>query len=226
LLCTLAVAGVLYLFYKIRINQLMRLQTIRTRIARDLHDDIGSTLSSINMISSMAKGNDGSRKKASEMFNTISSASGQAMELMSDIVWSINPKNDSMEMIIIRMRQYASEILEAANISFTIELNGFDKRVQLPLEIRKDFYLIFKEAINNLAKYSDAQHARIIMNFSHNVIHLVIEDDGVGFDLDQIDSGNGLKNMKARSRDIKGEFSIYSMPGAGTRVSLDIPLAP
>lgn len=225
-LCTIAIAGILYTFYRIRINQLIRLQNIRTRIARDLHDDIGSTLSSINMISSMADRSRTSESKSAELFHTISNASGQAMDLMSDIVWSINPKNDHMEMIIIRMRQYASEILEAANISFTLEIEDEHKDILLPLEVRKDFYLIFKEAINNLAKYSKAKHVTIRLNFNNQLIHLSIEDNGIGFDPSEITSGNGLKNMKARAGQLKGEIAIQSKEGQGTRVDLTIPLTP
>lgn len=225
-LCTIAIASILYLIYRFRINQILKLQSIRTRIARDLHDDIGSTLSSINMISSMADRTIVSEKKSNELFHTIAAASGQAMDLMSDIVWSINPKNDRMEMILIRMRQYASEILEAANISFTIEMNEEDKNILMPLEIRKDFFLIFKEAINNLAKYSKARHVSIRLNFKNQMICLSIEDDGQGFDLAQISSGNGLKNMKARASQLKGHVNIISEKAKGTLVDLKIPLTP
>lgn len=226
LLCTFAIAGILYTFYKIRINQLIRLQSIRTRIARDLHDDIGSTLSSINMISSMADQTALPEKKSNELFHTIAAASGQAMDLMSDIVWSINPNNDRLEMIIIRMRQYASEILEAANISFTLEMNEEDNDVLLPLEIRKDFFLIFKEAINNLAKYSKADHVSIKLHFINGMVHLSIHDDGIGFDPEEVSNGNGLKNMSARARQMKGAISISSKNPKGTRVDLKIPLTP
>jgi ligand-binding sensor domain-containing protein/two-component sensor histidine kinase len=225
-LCALGLGTILYTYYRIRINQLIRLQNIRTRIARDLHDDIGSTLSSINIISSMADRVSPSETKSSELFHTISNASGQAMDLMSDIVWSINPGNDKLEMIIIRMRQYASEILEAAGIDFVIEMNEADKNILLPLEIRKDFFLIFKEAINNLAKYSRATKAIIRLKFTHHVIHLYIEDNGVGFDPDQVHSGNGLKNMKSRAMQMKSHMILSSKPGEGTRIELSVPLTP
>ena len=226
LLVALAIGAVLYAYYRMRINQLIRLQNIRTRIARDLHDDIGSTLSSINMISSMADQTKVNSNKSTELFHTIASASGQAMDLMSDIVWSINPKNDRMEMIIIRMRQYASEILEAANISFSLEIDDEGRDVLLPLEIRKDFYLIFKEAINNLAKYSKADHVVIRLNFKNQMIHLFIHDNGIGFDPASASSGNGLKNMKARASHLKGQLNIHSGHREGTTVDLTIPLTP
>ncbi|HLF63916.1 MAG TPA: two-component regulator propeller domain-containing protein [Saprospiraceae bacterium] len=224
--CIVSLAGILYALYRLRINQLMRLQHIRTRIARDLHDDIGSTLSSINMISSMADRRKETGKKSAELFATISSASSQALELMQDIVWSINPKNDKIEMILIRMRQYASEILEAAEISFHIETDEESRHALLPLEIRKDFYLIFKEAVNNIAKYSNAQNAIIRMKLDRHVLYLTIKDNGKGFDPHRVVHGNGLKNMKARASQLHGELTITSSPNEGTTIQLHIPLTP
>lgn len=224
-LVVILLASVLYLFYRIRINQLMRLQSIRSRIARDLHDDIGSTLSSINIISSMAK-NESSPKKSNELFNTISTASSQAMELMSDIVWSINPNNDRMEMIITRMRQYASEILEAAHIDFEMHVDEKLHDLQLPLEMRKDFYLIFKEAINNLAKHSQASKAVVEIHLRHHQINLIICDNGKGFQSNRTKGGNGLKNMQARTHQLKGQFEIQSGINAGTKIEVTIPSSP
>jgi ligand-binding sensor domain-containing protein/two-component sensor histidine kinase len=226
LLCVTTVAGILYLLYRFRINQLIKLQQIRLRISRDLHDDIGSTLSSINMISSMANTINAPEKKSSELFQTISYASRQAMELMNDIVWSINPKNDRMDMIIIRMRQYASEMLEAAQIPFTLEIDEACRHIVLPADKRKDFYLIFKEAINNLAKYSQADKAVIRLSYASRILTLIISDNGLGFDTTKIFHGNGLKNMKARADMLKGMFSIHSKAGEGTTVSLQIPASP
>jgi len=231
LLITMSVAGILYAVYHIRVRQLLRLQQIRLRISRDLHDDIGSTLSSINMISSMANKKAGDVKRSAELFDTISAASRQAMDLMNDIVWSINPKNDRMEMILIRMRQYASEILEAAQIAFTIEMNESAGRITLPVDKRKDFYLVFKEAINNLAKYSGASRADIRLHYNDQDLTMTISDDGIGFDPvsphgNRSGSGNGLKNMKARAMQMDGSLEIISSPGAGSTIKLKIHASP
>ena len=226
LLCTIGIGSILYLLYRFRINQLLRLQQIRLRISRDLHDDIGSTLSSINMISSMATRTMPEEKKASDLFQTISSASRQAMELMSDIVWSINPKNDRMEMIMIRMRQYASEILEAAQISFNLTMDEECHNISLSIEDRKDFYLIFKEAINNVAKYSKARHAVINIHYKNRMLTLQVTDDGIGFDTEEKYQGNGLKNMKARATQLNGTISITSKREEGASLLLTIPVTP
>jgi signal transduction histidine kinase/ligand-binding sensor domain-containing protein len=223
-LLALLALSMLYLAYRIRVRQLMQLQNIRLRISRDLHDDIGSTLSSINMISSMSAQGTKNGEKSTEKFQVISSASRQAMDLMSDIVWSIHPKHDRMEMMIVRMRQYTSEILEAAQIAFTLDLDESAKKVILPIEKRKDFYLIYKEAINNLAKHSQAKNASIKIHFHRDTLDLVIKDDGVGFDPDQNHSGNGVKNMKARASQIKASLTLDSQKGKGTTMKMQIPV--
>jgi ligand-binding sensor domain-containing protein/two-component sensor histidine kinase len=226
LLCAILVSSILFIIYRIRINQLLRLQQIRLRISRDLHDDIGSTLSSISMISSMAAQQMPEAKKAKDLFGTISNASRQAMDLMSDIVWSINPKNDKMEMIITRMRQYASETLEASQISFSLEVDGDSQNVSLPINQRKDFYLIFKEAINNLAKYAQASTAHIQIETRKKELILRITDNGTGFDPEIQNAGNGLKNMRTRATQIQGILHIDSRPGKGTTIELTLPLTP
>ena len=131
-----------------------------------------------------------------------------------------------MEMILIRMRQYASEILEAAQIGFSLDMDESCQQVSLPIEKRKDFYLIFKEAINNMAKYSNAKSADIRMGYNHRILTLSIADDGIGFDADKIYSGNGLKNMKARALQLKGELTIQAQPGVGTHIEMKIPVTP
>jgi ligand-binding sensor domain-containing protein/two-component sensor histidine kinase len=226
LVCVFTIAGMLYTAYRIRINQIMRLQHIRTRIARDLHDDVGSTLSSIYMVSRMAEASVQDESTQTSVFHTISQASQQAMELMQDIVWSINPKNDRMEMIMTRMRQYASEILEAAGIAFTLDMDEACRNITLSMEMRKDVYLIFKEAVNNLAKYSGAQHAAIHVTLHQQMMRLEIIDDGCGFDTSQEYPGNGLNNMQARAQQLHGNVIVHSQPGSGTSVILDVPVVP
>jgi len=201
------------------------LQNIRQHIARDLHDDIGSTLSSISMMSKMAavSGSSGN-EKSKELFSTIGKASTQAMDLMSDIVWSVNPENDKMENIVSRMREYASVILDAAEISFQIETDETVQHILLPMEKRKDFFLIFKEAVNNLAKYSQATNAQIKLSEKNHTLVLFIKDDGKGFDADNNFSGNGLKNMKARAEELNATLEISSQQNNGTIILLSVSL--
>jgi ligand-binding sensor domain-containing protein/signal transduction histidine kinase len=227
LLVMICVATAFYTFYRVRLMQLLQLQKIRTDIARDLHDDIGSTLSSISMMSRMAAEDRlVVKQKPAELLGTIARASQQAMDLMGDIIWSVNPVNDKFENILIRMREYAGEILDAADISLRFEVDERITRLSLPLKKRKDFLLIFKEAVNNLAKYSHAGLARIRISAAGNRFVLVVEDDGTGFDPGKNVSGNGLKNMAERAASLGAKLTVVSGTGSGTTISLDVPFIP
>ncbi len=215
------IALVLLLFFFIyrsyRARQELRLHDIRNRIAGDLHDDIGSTLNSISIYSEVAKKKGDNYDEALEM---IGEASRKVIEAMSDIVWSINAENDNFEKIIFRMTSHAYNLSRASKIEFTFHADETLNEKKLSLEERRNFYLIFKEAVNNLVKYSKATHASIDLTNENNYIKLRIRDDGVGFDTSKQNAGNGLKNMKRRAEEMKAEFVIDSQVGEGTRVEL------
>ncbi|MEO6168146.1 MAG: two-component regulator propeller domain-containing protein, partial [Chitinophagales bacterium] len=225
-LCVIAIGSALYALYKYRINQIKKVFSIRSKIARDLHDDIGSTLSSISLMSQMAKDGGDHQSKEEELFETISTASKEAMELMSVIVWSVNPNNDKLSNILIRMREYSSDILEACNIEVAIILDEEVKDIIIPMEKRKDFYLIFKEAVNNVAKYSKAANALIRLSKENGKMIMTIKDDGRGFEVEKLRSGNGLVNMNDRAKSIGGTLHISSEISMGTTVRLEMPLVP
>src|SRR5690606_17337492 len=127
-------------------------------------------------------------------FKRIATQSGEIMERMSDIVWSINPANDSLPIMISRMKEFSAEILEPANITYEFRApESFDRH--LPLEKRRNIFLIFKEAINNVAKYSGATNVNVTMIPLKKKLQLQIADDGKGFDLKNARRGNGLKNI-------------------------------
>lgn len=220
-----ALAALIYLAHRVRVNQLMQMEKVRGRIARDLHDDMGSTLSTINILSEMAKMKVGKdTDKTSEYISKISDNSNRMMEAMDDIVWSINPMNDSMQRITARMREFATGVLEAKDIEVSFKVDEKVKDLRLDMESRRDFFLIFKEAVNNIAKYSQCRRTYIDITVHGNKLVMQIRDDGKGFDVQQADSGNGLSNMKKRAESIKGTLSIESIPGMGTKVRLEAPL--
>lgn len=220
-----ALAALIYLAHRIRVNQLMQMEKVRGRIARDLHDDMGSTLSTINILSEMAKMKVGKdTEKTSEYISKISDNSNRMMEAMDDIVWSINPTNDSMQRITARMREFATGVLEAKDIEVSFKVDEKVKDLRLDMESRRDFFLIFKEAVNNIAKYSQCRRAYIDVTVHGNKLVMQIRDDGRGFDVQQADSGNGLSNMKKRAESLKGFLTIESIPAMGTKVRLEAPL--
>jgi ligand-binding sensor domain-containing protein/two-component sensor histidine kinase len=212
----------IYVYFKIKIRQILNLQRLRLDIARDLHDDVGSTLSSIHMTSSMPEQLIKSGKNQHEVFEIIQSASRKAMEMMNDIVWSIKPENDKPEMMLNRMRQFASEILEPAGIEFRFDVEVKSYSIFVPLRIRKDLFMIFKEALNNLAKYSKANLANIRLVLEKSELKLSIEDNGIGFDKLSIQKGNGLKNMAERARAIGATYNLDTGPDQGTRIELNL----
>lgn len=220
-----ALAALIYLAHRVRVNQLMQMEKVRGRIARDLHDDMGSTLSTINILSEMAKMKVGKdTDKTSEYISKISDNSNRMMEAMDDIVWSINPMNDSMQRITARMREFATGVLEAKDIEVSFKVDDKVKDLRLDMESRRDFFLIFKEAVNNIAKYSQCRRTYIDITVHAHKLVMQIRDDGKGFDVQQADSGNGLSNMKKRAESIKGTLAIESIPGMGTKVRLEAPL--
>lgn len=224
-LMAVLLAALIYFIHRLRINQLLSMEKVRTRIARDLHDDMGSTLSTINILSEMAKMKvETDAGKTSEYLGKISDNSSRMMEAMDDIVWSINPMNDSMQRITARMREFATGVLEARNIDFTFRVDEEVQDLKLDMEARRDFFLLFKEAVNNLAKYSNCRHAVIDISIQKERLIMKIVDDGIGFDVQQADSGNGLFNMKKRAQSLNGQLTITSTPGTGTKVWLDVPL--
>lgn len=225
LLLVLVLAGIIYLVHRFRLNRLLEMERVRTRIARDLHDDMGSTLSTINILSEMAKMkvNKDSGKTA-EYLNKISDNSSRMMEAMDDIVWSINPMNDSMQRITARMREFATGVLEARNIEFLFKVDDQVSDLKLNMEGRRDLFLVFKEAVNNLAKYSQCKNALIELRIKGNKLVMKIQDDGIGFEPDNSDSGNGLNNMKKRAQSLKGNISVKSTPDRGSTVLLEVPL--
>jgi len=218
------VALIAYTMHRLRLNKLIEVENIRTRVARDLHDDMGSTLSTINILSSMAKARLSDNIKTGEYLNKISDNSQRMMEAMDDIVWSIKPSNDSMQKIVARMREFATNVCEAKDIELSFKTSDLVNDVKLNMEARRDFFLIFKEAVNNAAKYAKCAHISIELSVIGKKLYLTIIDNGVGFDTATTDNGNGLGNMKKRTDSLNGTLLINSSINKGTHIELQIPV--
>ena len=224
-LVVLAVAGLLYAFYRYRLARALEVVSVRDRIARDLHDEIGSTLSSVALYSTVARNKAGDRvPEANAMLDRITESTTEVMEAMNDIVWAVNSKNDDMAQVVQRMRAFGVAITEAAGMQLKLEVEPGVQALTLDMAQRRDLYLIFKEAVNNAVKYGQAGTVRVSLARAAGRVQLVVEDDGVGFEPDAPSSngtgGNGLPNMRRRAREMGGELTIASVPGTGTRISL------
>ncbi|HEY8690495.1 MAG TPA: two-component regulator propeller domain-containing protein [Chitinophagaceae bacterium] len=212
-----------YLIYQYRLRQALKLEKLRSKISTDLHDDIGSTLSSISILSDMViKENDESQSKS--MVSEIKESSMFLMEKMDDIVWSINPANDTLENLLLRIKQFASKVFEAKNINYEIFIDESVKDIKLPMEYRQHIYLILKEAINNLVKYSECTQATIEVKHQNKILSLYLSDNGIGFDKNKIKYGNGLLNMQHRSQLIKSTLIIETKPYHGTKIILNVKI--
>lgn len=232
LLVAVLIAGMIYAVYRYRINELLKRQAIRNKIAQDLHDNVGSTLSSISVYSQVAKIYK-EKNRQEDLQNTlekISSTSGEMISEMNDIVWAINPRNDNMDTILQRMESYAKPLLNAQGIQYKFEYDANLVWQNLQMESRKNFYLIFKEAVNNAVKYSACKHLFVKVEKKQHHITLTVKDDGKGFDpaeaavkANSSMSGNGLRNMQMRAKEMKGNVLISSKPGEGTTIELRFP---
>lgn len=230
LLAALA-AAIAYTIYRYRINELLKRQAIRNKIAQDLHDSVGSTLSSISVYSQVAKIYNEQEKKndLTGTLEKISLASGEMISEISDTVWAINPRNDNMETILQRMESFARPLLASQEVYFHFSYDDMVKQVNLEMTKRKNLYLIFKEAINNAIKYANCKNIWVNISLQKAELELLVKDDGQGFERDQKKennslSGNGLQNMNRRAKEMKGSVVVDAAPEKGTAIRLRFPI--
>lgn len=209
---------------KKKLEQQAVMQEMRNNIASDLHDDVGASLSNINILNELTRRNAGNPEKVQEYLSKASDDIKQVSEGISDIVWNINPRYDNLEHLFIRMKRYASDILDGKNISYDIKFPEQTGDWKLEMDKRRDLYLLFKEAVNNLAKYSSAKNALIELSINDSQLQLKVEDDGVGFNPAIIAAGNGLQNMQQRAALLKGQLDLQTSPGKGTQLRLVMPV--
>lgn len=228
-LVLLLTTTLLYYLYRLRINRLLHVEKIRSRLARDLHDDMGSTLSTINILSNMAAKKVTTDQEASRDYMTrISNNSSRIMEAMDDIVWSISPANDSMRKITARMKEFAGNLLEASDIEYSFQVDDVVKEMSFDMEWRREIFLVFKEAITNIVKYAHCTQVHIKLQKQKGHLVMTIADNGRGFSQDTESSslrGNGIKNMRKRAAAMNSSLEITSVPHTGTSVTLKVPLA-
>jgi signal transduction histidine kinase/ligand-binding sensor domain-containing protein len=211
----------LYAAYRYRLRQLLAMERLRTRIATDLHDDIGATLSSISMYSEAVKNQlKGQNPQLENVLHKMGESSREMVTSMSDIVWAISPGNDEGDKLIKRMEDYAADLCALRGIKLHFSADEKMADIQLPLEHRKNIYLIFKESVNNAVKYAGAQNIWVSLALQGKTITLMVKDDGKGYDPATVRPGNGLKNLRLRATEIGGTLSIAVETGKGVEVRL------
>lgn len=221
ILVFLIVTAGIYALYHYRLQHAIKLERMRSAISSDLHDEVGATLSSISIFSQTAKQlSQINPQRSAAILDRIGESSRQMVDSMSDIVWSINPSNDSFDKMLLRMRTYATELMEAKEINLHWHQPENIQRLTLGMEQRKNFYLIFKEGINNAAKYSKANNLSVDIHVQASIIQLIIKDDGIGFNTDAVKKGNGLNTMQQRAGLLNGKLDMGSDDGKGTIITL------
>jgi signal transduction histidine kinase len=222
--CALAAALLLTIAFRVRLRTILEVERLRQRIARDLHDDVGTNLSTIVLASEIARKAKGTREDAVAQMDEIAGTALETQDLMRDIVWMLNPSNDSLGSFVTRLNDTAARVLMA--IPFTFESSGVEERRNFDLEVKRNVFLIYKEILNNVIRHAGAASVRITFEQADRFLRVTVHDDGRGFDPAAVKGGgNGLANMKERAAIIGGTLTLRSSPGAGTTVCLEAKIA-
>lgn len=223
MLVALTLAGAVYGVYRYRVSRLLEVANMRTRIATDLHDDIGANLTRISILSEVAKQKYGNDKAPDgNPLSSIADIARESVASMNDIVWAISPERDSLRDLTRRMRQHADEVFTLRDID--LEFNAPEQDLKLGVNLRRDLLLIFKEAVNNAARHSQCSRVAIEFSADNRTLSLRVSDNGNGFDLSLKSAGHGLMSMRRRTEKLNGRFDVVTALGKGTVVSVTVPM--
>ncbi|MBU1680411.1 MAG: hypothetical protein KKD86_16430 [Bacteroidetes bacterium] len=220
LLSIITIGSVVSFLISMRVKHLLAIEKLKLRLAADLHDNVGAGLTEISILSELAsKEIKSMSKNASDKLNNISTIARHLVDSMSDIVWFVNPKRDSLYDLIIRLTDSYSDLLHEIGISFkTINLENI-VAVKIPMDVRQNLYLIFKEGINNSIKHSKCKKINLETKLKNSVLEMTLYDDGIGIPENSGSLGNGLKNMISRARNMGGQLNIVSENQTGTKIT-------
>ncbi len=233
-LAALALVAAGYGLYRLRLGQVLAVERLRLGIARDLHDDVGSTLSSISILSQLAAGPAGRGSAGTgtgpaapngPLLMQIGESARQTLAAMDDIVWAINPAHDQPQDLSARLRSHAAELLEAQGLALHFATTPPPPGLKLRMQTRREVFLIYKELLNNSLKYAHARQVRVSLRFVSHHLELELADDGCGFDpaAPAQGGGHGLPNVQARAALLGGTLTLHTAPGQGTSWRLVVP---
>ncbi|GJQ64374.1 MAG: hypothetical protein SCALA702_34270 [Melioribacteraceae bacterium] len=214
----LSISGLTYFVISYRVKSILEIERLRTRIAADLHDDVGTKLTEISMLSDIVYHTGSEGNSELKMVRNIGQIARSLIDSMDDIIWLVNPKRDTLYELFLKLRDTYEDLLSRSNIIIDIRNLNLLEKIRLPMEKRKNLYLIFKEALSNSVKYSECTEIIIETYIEGKNIRVTLTDNGKGFDPATSSRGNGLNNMRDRAKNIKGELKIESVAGKGTTV--------
>jgi signal transduction histidine kinase len=193
----------------------------RQRISREMHDDIGAGLTQITLMSESVKNKLGLTGK--KEMEDIGGTSRKLVNNMSEIIWSLNPENKTLDHLFAYLREELNKQLEYSGMEYSIQLPDKGQDIMLTHEQRRNLLLVTKEIVNNAVKYSQSKNISVNAELTTGKLNFEIKDDGIGFDIHKTSSGNGLRNIKQRIAECNGELTIDSSPQSGTRFTYSIP---
>jgi ligand-binding sensor domain-containing protein/two-component sensor histidine kinase len=211
-LVVIVIGGIVYLLHRYRLAQSLKVERLRNKIASDLHDEVGSSLTRISIYSDLLQ-NESMRDENKGYVRSINDLSREVVSTMSDIVWSIDNRSDTMGALIMRMKDLATEVLQSKSIELDFKVNGVHDETTLDPAQKQNLYLIFKESINNIVKHSGASHVLVNLENRNGEFSMLIRDNGRGLKHNGQVKGNGLRNMQRRATAIGGTFEIKSEEG-------------
>ena len=214
-----------YALHRARVGRLLELERIRLRIATDLHDDIGASLSRIAVLSEVARRRlSGDPHDADGPLVRIAATSREVLDAMSDIVWAINPQRDSLDDLIRRMRRFVNDVLASRGVQVRfVAPEGVAER--LGHDVRRQLLLVLKESTTNISRHAESSEVCIELRMTSGELTLVVRDNGRGFEAGPGD-GHGLANMRRRVEDLGGTLDVRSAPGGGTELIATVPAHP
>ena len=218
-----AVATAGWIIQRLRIRRLKELHQVRSRIAADLHDEMGLSLARVAILADVA-GRNAEDSSTTETLREIGGTARDLVDATSDMAWALDPRHDTVAALIARLRRLADEVAEGFGATFTLDSDPLDG-VPMESEARRHLFLILKEAIRNSCRHGHPDHLKLTIRHRGSRLFITLEDDGVGFDREAPRDGQGLASMGRRATEMGAELAIDSSPGGGTRVDLDIPLA-
>jgi signal transduction histidine kinase len=207
--------------YQKDLDRQLMLERERARISQDMHDDVGASLTRISMMSDLVRNMVDIREDARQWLVQISGTSREVTEEMDQIIWALNPKNDNLEGLAGYIRRFAFEYLEPTPVEWVFDFPEEMPGRALSVEVRRNVYLVVREALHNVVKHSGASEVRVSLVLNEDGFRILIKDNGRGFEPDKLEfPGNGLINMKKRMNDIGGEIVIRSKAGEGTEIEI------
>jgi ligand-binding sensor domain-containing protein/signal transduction histidine kinase len=222
----LAVAGGLGLaifgLLRMRLARYRELEALRLRIATDLHDEVGSNLSTLSLLSRKLLKDGAVAQEKHEDLLALNRIAGQTSNAIREIVWLINPEYDTLQDLALRMEVTAKTVLSALDCRFQCHLR--EGTLRLPPQHRQSLYLLFKETVTNVARHAQASRVEITIDQRDHTWEMVVQDDGLGFDPAVSHLGNGLKNLRRRADRLNGHLELQSRPGTGTTVRFALKL--